>query len=160
MRGGGEEEPRAGWEGPRGAEATQANLAHRLRPQPPAPSRRDPLQPSSAPAFTAWGWRRARGRYRPISGESCSGTRPRNPTSQWGRARRNARGVSSLRPPGPAGVSMLSRSEGFPVQSAKPQGQRFPGFTQTSCHPFSPRAPHLRSSGTGRGRAAKGVPAL
>lgn len=49
MRAAREEEPRAGWEGPRGAEAPQASPARRLRPQPPAPTRGDPLRPGSLP---------------------------------------------------------------------------------------------------------------
>ena len=111
------------------------------------------------PAFAAPGWRRAPGRCRPIPAESRSGYRPWGPTGQWGRERRNARGASSRHPARPAGVATRSGTEG-PPPPAKGQGRRFAGFTQTSCHPPGPRAPHPQSSGTGRGRAEKAVPAL
>lgn len=158
MKWAGEEEPLAGWEGPRGADTRPGQPSS--QPPPPAPTRRDlrpprSLRPSQPAAGGGPEADVVQSRERAAQG-TAPGARRANRGERGGT--RAGRLPSTL--PAPPASRRAARGSASPAPPAERQGQRFPGFTQTGCHSPSPRAPHPRSSGTGRGRAAKGVPAL
>lgn len=139
---------RAGWE----RRPVLASRACRLRSQ---------LQHARACGHLALsrlnspGWRRARGRYSPITGQGSSGYRPRGQTDQWDNARwTRAAPLPDARP----ALRVRRRAAGL----SGPATRRAPGAVLSGFHldELLPASREFGIRATGRGGAEKAVPSL